>query len=92
MTKLPPPCLKDNIAWKFSLKTHINYILLETSCIDLHIGDVFNNISNKFTEIFTFFYKNLIGVNIPLYADCGPQVRTAVSYTETSDITFCAFF
>ena len=29
------------------------------SCIDLHIGDVFNDIGSKLTEIFTFFAQNL---------------------------------
>ena len=58
MTKLPPTCLKDKIVGKFSVKIHIKYILLETSCIDLHIGDVSNNSCSILTQIFTFLFPN----------------------------------
>ena len=58
MTKLPPPCLKHIILIKFSLKTHINYILLEMSCINLHVRYVAKNIRSKFTEIFPIFVEN----------------------------------
>ena len=35
---------------------YMKLIFLETSCIDLHIGDVFNNICSILTQIFTFLY------------------------------------
>ena len=56
MTKLPLTHLKERteeVVGKFSLKTHIYYIFLETSHIDLDICDVYNNISTILSEILT---------------------------------------
>ena len=74
MTKLQPTLLKDKIVGKFTLKTHINYIFLEPSRIDLDTGDIYNNIRAILTEILNFLLSKWQLYHYPTYTTCAKMI------------------